>query len=152
MSTQSTSTQAQTKQNFIKSDTIVEATRGSLDPHRVLGEIRIQVAEEQAALKYQRLQAEAQKLGGQGNTMQISVKRIDALVKLAAIEVDFQKARIGRIDVHGEQFKKVMEHFIRTVAEVARATLVDQKVLDLFFNHLETRTSQWEDELAAILE
>lgn len=131
---------------FIEEDPVLKAIRAKSDPMSVLAYVKEQVAVEQAALHFQRMENE--KLGR--DTAQVSTRRIDALKKIADIELELKKLGAGNIDAHSEKFQRVFNTFIESIREIAGETMSPQQC-DLFFNRLSTALEGWEDRAADIL-
>jgi hypothetical protein len=131
------------KARFIDSDAVVQATQGSSDAAQVLKLIRSEVAKEAAALHFQRIENE--KFGK--DTAQTSTRRIDALTKIANIELEIKKLGSDAIDLHGEKFQKVFALWIEMMREVASDTL-SPELIDLFFNRFSTKIEGWEERAA----
>ena len=131
------------KAKFIDSDAVVQATKGSADAAVVLKLIRAEVAKEAAALHFQRIENE--KYGK--DTAQTSTRRIDALTKIANIELEIKKLGSDAIDLRGEKFQKVFALWIEMMREVASDTLTPEQI-DLFFNRFSTKIEGWEDRAA----
>ena len=131
------------KAKFIDSDAVVQATRGAADAGQVLKLIRAEVAKEAAALHFQRIENE--KYGK--DTAQTSTRRIDALTKIANIELEIKKLGSDAIDLRAEKFQKVFALWIEMMREVAADTLTPEQI-DLFFNRFSTKIEGWEDRAA----
>ena len=131
------------KAKFIDSDAVVQATRGAADSGQVLKLIRAEVAKEAAALHFQRIENE--KYGK--DTAQTSTRRIDALTKIANIELEIKKLGSDAIDLRAEKFQKVFALWIEMMREVAADTLTPEQI-DLFFNRFSTKIEGWEDRAA----
>ena len=131
------------KAKFIDSDAVVQATRGAADPAQVLRLIRAEVAKEAAALHFQRIENE--KYGK--DTAQTSTRRIDALTKIAHIELEIKKLGSDALDLRSEKFQKVFTLWIEIMREVASDTLTPEQI-DLFFNRFSTKIEGWEERAA----
>jgi hypothetical protein len=128
------------KQRFIEIDPVVRALSGKVDSAALLGTLRTEIAKEAAALHFQRVENE--KLGK--DTAQTSTRRIDALTRIAHIELEIKKLSPDSLDVYGEKFQKVYAMFIDILKEVAQET-IPTEVIDLFFNRLSTAMTDWEE-------
>lgn len=128
------------KQRFITQDPVVIATAGKIDAPELLRKLRAEIAKEAAALHFQRIENE--KYGK--DTSQTSTRRIDALTKIAHIELEIAKIGPSLVDVRSESFQKVMQLFVEFVQEAAAETL-SPEALNLFFNRFETKMAGWED-------
>jgi len=128
------------KAKFIDSDTLVQAARSSSDPGQMLKIIRTEVAKEAAALQFQRIENE--KFGK--DTAQVSSRRVDALTKIANIEMEIKKLGTDAIDLRSEKFQKVFALWIEIMREAATDTLTPEQI-DLFFNRFSTKIEGWEE-------
>ena len=116
------------------------------DPLVLLSVLKTEVAKEAAALAYQRILNE--QMGK--DISQVSSRRIDAIKKIADIEMEMRKIGFDQIDVYGEKFQKIFKLWIETIRDVAEHTLTPEQ-LDLFFNRLTTTMDGWEDKAAEIV-
>lgn len=132
---------AEEKERAILEDPVVKAAlaKGG-DPATVLRMIKIEVAKEAAALRMTRLENE--KFGK--DTGQTSSRRIDALVKVANLELEIRKLGAEAIDLRAERFQKIFAIWITSIRDVAGEVLSPEQ-LDLFFNKLTTALDGWED-------
>ncbi len=130
------------KQAFIDSDPVVKATspKGRAEAPEILRHIRAEIAKEAAALHFQRIESE--KFGK--DTQTVSSRRIDALTKIAHIELEIGKLGSAAIDLRGEKFQRVFMLWIATIKEVATEILSPEQI-ELFFNRLQTQMEGWED-------
>lgn len=131
------------KARFIDNDAVVSASRGGADAATVLKLIKAEVAKEAAALHFQRIENE--KYGK--DTAQTSTRRIDALTKIANIEMEIKKLGSEAIDLRHPKFQRVFALWIEMMREVASETLTPQQI-DLFFNRFSTKIEGWEDRAA----
>ena len=133
------------RQAFVDNDPVVVYARGR-DPIALLQTLKSEVAKEAAALAYQRIENE--KMGK--DISQVSSRRIDAIKKIADIEMEMRKIGFDQIDVHGEKFQKIFKLWIETISGIASETLTPEQA-DLFFNRLETEMTGWEDKAADLI-
>ncbi len=132
------------KRKFVDSDPVVIAA--SKPHHEALPMLRViasEIAREQAALAFQR--TEHEKLGK--DTAQVSSRRVEALTKIAHIELEMKKLGTDNIDFRSERFAKVFQFWVESLREVAEDTLPPERI-DLFFNRLSTKLEGWEDKAA----
>jgi hypothetical protein len=134
------------KTRFIDKDPVYLAALGKADSSEVLHIIKSQVAREAAALEFQRIENE--KFGK--DTAQISTRRIDALTKIATIELEIKKLGGDVLDLHGEKFQRIFNMLIESFQEVASEVLSPEHV-NLLFNRLGTTLEGWEDRAASAL-
>lgn len=134
------SAMSEEKQRFVTRDPVVVATEGKIDAPELLRKLRTEIAKEAAALHFQRIESE--KFGK--DTSQTSSRRIDALTKIAHIELEIAKIGPSTVDVRSEKFQRVIKLFLGFIQETAVETLPPE-ALNLFFNRLETKMDHWED-------
>lgn len=130
---------AEDRKNFIENDPVVRSSSNK-DSLALLATLKAEVAREAAALAQQRIIFE--QLGKDIST--VSSRRIDALKKIADIEMEMRKIGFDHIDIHSEKFQKVFKLWVETIREVAEGILSSEQ-LDLFFNRLSTEMEDWED-------
>lgn len=131
------------KAKFVDTDSVVRATTSGADTHQVLNLVKAEVAKEAAALHFQRVENE--KYGK--DTSQMSTRRIDALTKIANIELEIKKLGTDAIDLRHPKFQKVFALWIEMMREVATEILTPE-LIDLFFNRFSTKVEGWEDRAA----
>jgi len=132
------------KRKFVDNDPVVIAT--SKPHHEALPMLRViasEIAREQAALAFQRIENE--KLGK--DTAQVSSRRVEALTKIANIELEMKKLGTDIIDFRSEKFAKVFQMWVESIREVAEEVM-PAELIDLFFNRLSTKLEGWEDKAA----
>lgn len=134
------------KERFIDEDPVVKSLTGKVDSAQLLGHIRTEIAKEAAALHFQRVENE--KLGK--DTAQTSTRRIDALTRIAHIELEIKKLAPNSIDVTSEAFQKIFALFVADMKEVAQDVLPDQHI-DMFFNRWATKMADWEERAANLI-
>lgn len=128
------------KSDYIENDPVVLSSTKRQDPISTLRIIKKEIAKEAAALGFQRLENE--KYGK--DTSQISVRRVDALSKVVAVELELKKLDGDFLDLKSEKFQRIFKFWIETLQEVAQDTLTPE-LIDLFFNRLGTKLDGWED-------
>ena len=131
------------KAKFIDSDPVVKASTGGADAADVLKLIKSEIAKEAAALHFQRIESE--KFGK--DTAQSSTRRIDALTKVANLELELKKLGSEAIDLNHPKFQQVFTFWIEMMKETATDTLPPE-LIDLFFNRFSTKVEGWEDRVA----
>lgn len=137
---------AEEKAKFVDGDPVVQAAGKTTDPMMMLSIIKAEVARETAALHFQRIENE--KLGR--DTAQVSTRRIDALKKIADIELEIKKLGASAVDVRSEQMLRVFKFFIETVRTILEDNLSPEQC-DLIFNRFSTEFENWQDKLAEVL-
>jgi hypothetical protein len=137
---------SEAKAEFIEVDAVVKNLSGKTDSAQLLATLRMEIAREAAALAFQRIENE--KLGK--DTSQNSTRRIDALTRIAHIELEIRKLAPDAIDVHGEKFTKIFNMFIQCMRQCAEETLPSETI-DLFFNRFATMMDGWEDRAADLI-
>jgi CelD/BcsL family acetyltransferase involved in cellulose biosynthesis len=131
---------AKARQHFIADDPVVRTLSGKTDSAQLLASLRMEIAKEAASLHFQRIEAE--KYGK--DTAQTSTRRIDALTRIAHIELEIKKLAPDSVDVHSERFQKIFHMFIGFMRECAQETMPPE-VIDLFFNRFSTMMEGWEE-------
>lgn len=134
------------KAEFIESDVVVRSTSERKEAIELLHHIKLQIAQEAAALHFQRIESE--KYGK--DTSQTSSRRISALREVASIELEIRKMGVQMLDLNSERMQKVFQMLIETFRDVAQEVL-DPQQLDLLFNHLETAMEGWEERAERLL-
>lgn len=134
------------KATFITQDAVVQAAVKHADPMAMLQVIKTEVAKESAALHFQRIENE--KFGK--DTAQVSTRRIDALKKIADIELEVKKLGGDVVDVHSEKMQRIFKFFIDTVRLILEENLPPEQI-DLVFNRLSTEFEGWQDKLSEVL-
>jgi hypothetical protein len=131
---------AEAKAKLIQQDPVVQAAESRLDALQVLHLLKLEIAKEGAAIQATRL--EMDKLGK--DTGQLSTRRIDALNKIAHIELEIKKIGVEMVDLRSERFQRVFALWIEMIQLVAEEVL-DPEQSELFFNRLGTAMEGWED-------
>jgi hypothetical protein len=126
-------------EEFIEADTLTRSKEhaNSLEVLRI---VRDEIIREQASLAFKRTRDE--KLGK--DTTQASTRRIEALVKIANLELEIRKVGSDTIDLKDPKFQKVFTLWIDTIRKVV-TELSPPEYVDLFFNRLMTEMDGWED-------
>jgi len=133
------------KRKYIATDPVVIAASGHGEAMVMLRVIRSEIAKEQAALAFQR--GETEKYGK--DTAQVSSRRIEALTKIANIELEMKKLGGDVVDFRGERFQKVFQLWVSTLQEIAEEILSPEQI-DLFFNRFATKMDGWEDRASSV--
>lgn len=134
------------RRQHIDADEVVAAVRGRSEAREVLQGIRRAVAEEAAALQFQR--RELEKRGR--DAAQISTRRIDALVQLGRIELELRKLYAQEIDLRGERFQKVFRLWVEDLQAIL-VELLTAPQTEVFFARLQSRMENWEDRAESII-
>lgn len=127
------------REQFVSGDAVVQNSSGK-DPLALLSALKREVARETASLAYQRMVNE--RMGR--DTSAISGRRIDALKKIADIELEMHKIGFEQLDLYSEKLQRVFQLWTEIVKDAAVATLGPEQ-LDLFFNRLTTAMDGWEE-------
>lgn len=112
--------QREARTKLIESDTLLHALEARADSGDVIHEVIVRLAQETAALRYDREMAE-----GDGFVVaeRICARRIDGLSKLASTVLEAKKQGIyGDFDLRGPQFQRVERAWIDMIAEALRET------------------------------
>lgn len=137
---------AEDRARHIDSDQIVRSVRDRADAPEVLQGIRQAVAEEAAALQFQR--RELEKRGRDG--AQISSRRIDALVQLGKIELEVRKLYSQEVDLRGERFQRIFQLWAKDLQEVVAEVMSPQQV-DVFYTHFVAKMENWENRAEEVI-
>ena len=127
------------RQRFIENDPVVKNANGR-DPMVLFNALKTEAARESANLAYQRSMNE--RAGKDGSA--ISSRRIDALKKIADIELEIRKIGVDQIDVYSEKFQKIAKLWIEMIQSAALETLGAEQA-NLFFNKLTSTMDGWEE-------
>lgn len=130
------------RNTFIQQDVLVQSTEKGSSPIQVLRLLRAAVAEEQASLLFQRRKLDAM---GKDST-NISIKRIEALAKMANIEIDLQKIKAQALNPDDPRLGLVVQLFVNKVKTAALDSLHPEQI-DVFFNKFSAETKSWSDEV-----
>jgi hypothetical protein len=135
------------RDKFIASSSIVDAVKKHVDSADMLRLIKEQLASEAAALEWQR--NENAKYGK--DTAQVSSRRIEALKKMADLEVDIKKMGADTVNLKSEKFQRVFKYLIGSFREVCLDIGMPPEQLDLLFNRLASSMEGWEDKAAELV-
>jgi hypothetical protein len=136
---------AEERERFISANPVVQSANGR-DPMVLLNALKMEIAREQAVMAYQRSLNE--KLGKDSSP--ISSRRIDALKKIADIELEMRKIGVDQIDVYSEKFQRVIKMMIDMVQTAGVETL-NAEQYNLFFNKLTSVMDGWEEKAAELV-
>lgn len=131
------------KERHIQNDRVFQALGRRAESVEVIRITKEEIAREAAAIEFTRLEAE--KRGK--DVSQTHTRRIDALMKVASMELEAMKLGANVLDLRGEKMQRVFAYFVQTIRDVAAETLTPEAI-DLFFNRLETALQGWEDKAA----
>lgn len=137
--------EAKEREDFIANDPVVQAAQNA-DSLAILSALKREVAKETASLAYQRQLNE--RVGR--DSAPLSTRRIDALKKIADIELEMRKIGFDTINVRSEKFQRIVALWVETMREVAAAVLTPE-LLDLFYNRLTTEMQDWESKVDDLL-
>jgi hypothetical protein len=134
------------KSRFMSADALVASLEHREDAREVLHKILIGLAREAASLEFQRIELE--KRGR--DPAQVSSRRIDALKKIAEIELKLRELDQEGANLSGEQMQRVFGLWVDKTLEVAREIL-SPELVDVFTNRLATNMKNFETEVENIL-
>lgn len=137
---------ASQRDQFVKSDPIVRSVEGKGDSLSTLHMIKLGIAREAASLHFERIETEKR---GRDTSM-VSSKRIDALKKIAEIELKIHELDSDSINLSSERMQKIFALWVETMKEVAREVMPPE-VMDLFFNRFATAMDDWEERASNVL-
>jgi len=135
------------KVEFVENDPVVKGIMSRSDAVDTLRVIKQEVAKEAASLHFQRLENE--KYGK--DSSQVSTRRIDALTKIANIELEIKKMGADVINLKSEKFQKVFGLIIGQFREMCVEIQMPPEQIDLLFNRLSTAMEGWEDRAADLV-
>lgn len=127
------------RERFIDADELVTALGRGESTRAILRILTRQIVREAAALEFQR--GEVERRGRDGS--QISSRRIDALKKVADIEIKLRELEGEAWNLASEPFQRLFALWVERLTAVARETLPPES-LDVFLNRLATSMANWE--------
>lgn len=134
------------RERHVASDPVVGAVTTGTDPRDVLNLLKVEIAREAASLHFERLEVE--KRGR--DTGQVSTRRIEALKKIAEIELRLKELYPSALDLRGEAVQTVFRLWVERMTSVAEEVLAPES-LAMFFNRFATAMVDWESEAEARL-
>jgi hypothetical protein len=137
--------EAEARKQFIANDPVVKNASGK-DPLAFLSAIKQEVAFEIANIAFQRELAARR---GR-DTSSFSKGRIDALKKIADVELEMHKIGFESLDLYSEKIQRVFQLWTEIVRDAAVETLQAEQ-LDLFFNRLTTAMDGWEERASDLI-
>lgn len=134
------------KMRFTETDPLVRAIEGNCDTMTLLHRVKLDIAREQSAIHFQRIESEKRGV----DTGQLSSRRIDALERLAKIELKIREADRDSINLGSEKMQKIFALWVEVMREVAQEVLPSE-FMDLFFSKFSTAMEDWEDKAQNVL-
>ena len=134
------------KMRFTETDPLVRAIEGNCDTMTLLHRVKLDIAREQSAIHFQRIESEKRGV----DTGQLSSRRIDALERLAKIELKIREADRDSINLGSEKMQKIFALWVEVMREVAQEVL-PAEFMDLFFSKFSTAMEDWEDKAQNVL-
>ena len=131
---------AQQRAEFIDEDELVKVIQEHGGASDVLFNIKREVAREAASLHFERIETE--KRGR--DTSQISSRRIDALKKIAEIELKVRELEAEKFDFTSPRFQKLFTLWVEQMQEVAKEVL-PAEMANIFFNRFASMMEGWEE-------
>lgn len=128
------------KTRFIESDPVMKIVETNGDSSAVLRELKREIARESASLHFDRLELE--KKGKDPSA--VSVRRIEALRRIADLELRIREMNQHSINLSGEKMQKIYALWVEIMREIAQEVLPEE-VMDLFFNRFATAMEGWEE-------
>lgn len=132
---------SQLKGRYVEEDPIVQAIDAGASPSAVLQHIKAGVAREAASLAFERIETEKR---GRDTSM-ISSRRIDALKKIAEIELKLRELEAENINLSGENTQKLFSLWADWMREVG-LEVMPPEMLDLFSSKFAAKMETWEEE------
>lgn len=133
------------RQKFMASDPLLLAIEEKCEPGVILYQVKASVAREAASMAFD--QIEGQKRGK--DTSQMSGRRIEALKKIAEIELKLRELDAEAINFTGERFQKVFHFWIQRLSTTVKETLPEE-MQDLFLSNFARSMENWEEEAAEV--
>ena len=134
------------RDRFIDADALVVALERGDDTRTLLRGILREIVRESAALEFNRRDVE--KRGR--DSAQISSRRIDALKKVADIEIKLREIDGEVWNLSSERFQRLFALWVEKLTAVAQETLPPEAA-DVFMNRLASALSSWETDAAAAI-
>ena len=134
------------KMRFTETDPLVRAIEGNCDTMTLLHRVKLDIAREQSALHFQRIENEKRGV----DTAQISSRRIDALERLAKIELKIREADRDSINLGSEKMQKIFALWVEVMREVAQEVLPSE-FMDMFFSKFSLAMEDWEEKAQNVL-
>lgn len=132
---------SEAKIRYVETDPIVIAIDAGEEPARILHFIKSGVAREAASLSFERIESEKR---GRDTSM-ISSRRIDALKKIAEIELKLRELEAESVNLSGEKIQKLFGLWVDKMRH-AGVEVMSPEVLDLFLSKFATGMETWEEE------
>lgn len=128
---------ARLSDEIIDADPLVSAIDAEKPTLAVLSEVKVGMASEAAALYADR---RASQRAGRLDVGQLASRRIDALMKLATLELEIAKLGSTDVNLHGERMGLIETMFTEMVAKVAEDVLpadVAERLIESYRRHIE---------------
>jgi hypothetical protein len=125
---------------YVDADPLVKTVNANGDASTVLREIKREIAREAASLGFDRLEAERRSK----DPSSASIRRIEALRRIADIELKLREIDQHSVNLSSEKMQKVFAMWVETLQEIAQEVMAPE-VMDLFFNRLGTAMDGWEE-------
>lgn len=138
---------AKVRQNFIEGDGLVKTIEGQGDALSILFTIKKEIAREAASLHFERIETE--KRGR--DTGQVSTRRIEALKKIAEIELKIKELDSESINLSSERMQKIFAYWVEVMREAAQSIDMPPELLNLFFNRFASAMEGWEEKAANLV-
>lgn len=134
------------KMRFTETDPLVRSIEGNCDTMTLLHRIKLDIAREQSAIHFQRIESEKRGV----DTGQLSSRRIDALERLAKIELKIREADRDSINLGSERMQKIFALWVEIMREVAQEVL-PAEFMDMFFSKFSIAMEDWEEKAQNVL-
>lgn len=132
---------AERRAKFIEEDHVVRVvgSEGS-DALAVLQAIKLEISREAASLQFDRIEFERSRK----DPTAVSSRRIDALRRIADIELKIRELDQHAINLQSEKMNRIFALWVEAMQEVATEVL-EPEVMDLFFKRLAVAMEGWEE-------
>ena len=121
---------------FVEEDPLVKVVNHGGDTFSVLRAVKIEIARETASLHFDRIESK--------EPHTISTKRIDALRRIADIELKIRELDQHAVNLSSEKMQRVFALWVEAMQEVAQEVLPPETV-KMFFERFATAMEGWEE-------
>jgi hypothetical protein len=134
------------RHRFIAADPLVQAIERRANTRTVLAIVMQQMAEEAGSLGFESI--EIQKRGR--DAAQTSSRRVDALRKVAEIQVQLRELDGETLNTASEQFQRIFALWVERLSDVLQVVLEPHEV-DLVMSRLAAAMANWEQEASHVM-
>jgi hypothetical protein len=128
------------RNRFVESDPIVKTVDAGGDAVAILRGVKREIVREAASLAFDRVEAERKNK----DTSATSMRRIEALRRIADIELKLRELDQHSVNLSSEKMQRVFALWVETMQQVAQDVL-STEVMELYFNRFATAMDGWEE-------